>query len=110
MIQLEGITFNKALAGLPKATFSFDHFFTVEFDRKITAQKTAQKTTQKTAQKTAQKTTHKTTQKLSDKQLEILKIISENPTITRKEIADQMDEITENGVKYNLKRLQELNS
>lgn len=97
MTHLERIESTKVLAGLPKASFSFDHFFTVEFDRKTTTQKTTQKTT------------HKTTQKLSDKQLEILKIISENPTITRKEIADQMDEITENGVKYNLKRLQELN-
>ena len=100
MTHLERIESTKVLAGLPKATFSFDHFFTVEFDRKTT--------TQKTTQKTAQKTTQKTTQKLSATQLDILNLIAENPMITRKELAEKMDEITESGVKYNLKKLQDL--
>ena len=44
------------------------------------------------------KTTQETTQ-------EILILIKENPHITRKEIAKQLNNITEDGVKYNLSKL-----
>ena len=50
--------------------------------------------------KITQKTTQKTTQK-------ILELIRENPYITRKELAKKIDNITEDGIKYYLKRLKE---
>lgn len=53
-------------------------------------------TTQKTTQKTAQKTTQK-----------ILQLIKGNPYITRKELAEKIGNITEDGVKYHLEKLKE---
>ena len=53
-----------------------------------------------------EKTTQKTTQKikLNNNQLKIIEFIKENPRITRKEFSEKMN-ITEDGVKYNLKKL-----
>lgn len=53
-----------------------------------------------------EKTTQKTTQKikLNSNQLRIVKLIKENPKITRNELANKL-EITSDGVKYNLKKL-----
>ncbi|MFA5033259.1 MAG: ATP-binding protein [bacterium] len=50
------------------------------------------------SQKTAQKTTQKTAQKILD-------LINENSQITRKELAEKIGNITEDGVKYHLTRL-----
>lgn len=49
-----------------------------------------------------EKTTQKTTQKikLNSNQLRIVKLIKENPKITRNELANKL-EITSDGVKYN---------
>ncbi len=47
---------------------------------------------------TTQKTTQKTTQR-------ILAILAEHPSASRKEIAERLADITENGVKYHLNRL-----
>jgi len=47
-----------------------------------------------------QKTTQKTTQK-------IIELIKENPYITRKELAEKIWDITEDGIKYHLKTLKE---
>lgn len=55
-------------------------------------------------EKLTQKTTQKTTPKLNDNQLQIVKFIKENPNITRKELAENLN-ITSDGVKYNLKKL-----
>ncbi len=52
----------------------------------------------KNAEKTTRKTTRKTTQK-------ILALIKENPYITRKELAQEIGNITEDGIKYNLAKL-----
>lgn len=52
----------------------------------VTTQNTIQKTTQKTAQK-------------------ILAILLENPSASRREIAERLTDITESGVKYHLDRL-----
>lgn len=61
-----------------------------------------------TAQKTAQKTTRKTTRKkLSENQKLILECISNNPNISRNDIAKEINGITESGVKYNLKALKD---
>ena len=53
----------------------------------------------------AGKTTQKTTQKTNQKR--ILKVLRESPTASRRAIAEQLDDITENGVKYHLDRLKE---
>lgn len=52
------------------------------------------------------KTTQKTTQKinLNNNQQKIIKLIENNPSITRKEIAKEIN-LTEDGVKYNLNKL-----
>ena len=60
-----------------------------------------------TTQKTTQKTTRKTTQKLTAQQRAILDYLSEHPSASRKEITENVENITEDGVKYNLNRLQQ---
>lgn len=65
-------------------------------------------TTQKTTQKTTHKTTQKTIQNLTEQQQAILLFLKEHPEATRKEISESLSNITEDGVKYNLSRLQEL--
>lgn len=61
-----------------------------------------------TTQKTAQKTTQKVVAKLTDTQVAIIECLKEHPQMTRKELAVNIPNITENGIKYNLARLQEL--
>ena len=56
---------------------------------------------------TTQKTTQKTAQKLSRKQEEILLYLKNNPKASRKDLTDNIIDLTEDGVKYNLKRLKE---
>lgn len=51
---------------------------------------------------TLKKTTQKT--KLNNNQLKIIKLIKENQNITRNELANKLN-ITEDGIKYNLKKL-----
>lgn len=58
-------------------------------------------------QKATQKTTHKTTHKTTQKQRDILAYLLQHPKAGRKELAAAIDDITEDGVKYNLKVLQE---
>ena len=53
---------------------------------------------QDSSEKTVEKTTQKTTQK-------ILELIKSNPYITRKEIAQEIGNITEDGIKYHLAKL-----
>ena len=55
-----------------------------------------------------QKTTQKTIQNLTGLQHAMLSFIKEHPEATRKEISESLSNITEDGVKYNLSRLQEL--
>ena len=74
--------------GKGNVNFSFDSFFTVSFSRVKTSQKTSAETTQK--------------------QKAIVDYIKQNPKAGRKEISENIDGITEDGVKYNLKRLQEI--
>ena len=57
---------------------------------------------------TTQKTTQKTTRNLTEQQQAILLFLKEHPEATRKEISERLPDITEDGVKYNLSRLQEL--
>ena len=52
------------------------------------------------------KTTQKTTQKLSETEIRILGVIKENSMVTRNEIATILGNITPDGVKYHLSRLQ----
>ena len=60
-----------------------------------------------TTQKAIQKTIQKTIQNLTEQQA-ILLFLKEHPEATRKEISESLPNITEDGVKYNLSRLQEL--
>ena len=69
-----------------------------EMARRIFGEKVGEKTGVETTQKTTQETTQKTTQK-------ILVILTEHPSASRKEIAERLADITENGVKYHLNRL-----
>ncbi|RLD80225.1 MAG: ArsR family transcriptional regulator, partial [Bacteroidetes bacterium] len=71
-------------ANLPKPEFKTKGMFTVVFNRAM--------------EETTRKTTQKTTQK-------ILNLISQNPKISRKEMANNIIGITEDGVKYNLNKL-----
>ena len=50
------------------------------------------------------KTTRKTTQKTTRK---ILDLIRKNPYITRKELAQKIENITEDGIKYHLAKLKQ---
>ena len=61
-----------------------------------------------TAQKTAQKTIQKTIQKISAKQEEILSYLKKKRSVSRKELAENIEGLSESGVKYNLKRLKDL--
>ena len=61
-----------------------------------------------TTQKTTQKATQKAIQNLTEQQEAILSFLKEHPKATRKEISKSLPNITEDGVKYNLSRLQEL--
>lgn len=58
--------------------------------------------------KTTPKTTQKTTQKLTDVQKAIINYIIEHPQATRKEIAEHISNVTEDGIKYHLSRLQKM--
>ena len=64
-------------------------------------------TTDKTENKTTQKTTQKIISALSPKQQEILNYLSKNPSASRKELSENISGISEDGVKYNLKGLQQ---
>lgn len=57
---------------------------------------------------TTQKTTQKEIIELSENQIAIVEYLKEYPQVTRKQIAGHIPNITENGIKYNLARLQEL--
>ena len=48
------------------------------------------------------------TQKLTKAQLAILKYLAEHPSATRIELSNNIDGVSEDGVKYNLARLQEI--
>jgi ATP-dependent DNA helicase RecG len=63
-----------------------------------TGEKGSVETTQKAREATAQKTTQKTAQK-------ILELLRTNPSVGRGEIAAQLGDITEDGVKYHLNKL-----
>ena len=57
---------------------------------------------------TTQNTTQKTNIILTDAQKEIIELIRSNNSITRKQMADTIQTISVDGIKYNLRRLQEL--
>ena len=59
-------------------------------------------------QKTTQKTTQKDIQNLTEQQRAILSFLKEHPKATRRDISENLSNITEDGVKYNISRLQEL--
>lgn len=82
-------------AGLPEPLFQKEGFFTVIL------QKPTNKSG-KTTQKTTRKTTQKTTQKTEDR---IIEILAANPKASRSEIARELGDLSENGVKYQLNKL-----
>ena len=67
-----------------------------------------ERATTQSDQKTTQKTTQKAIQNLTEQQQAILSFLKGHPKATRKEISESLSNITEDGVKYNLSRLQEL--
>ena len=81
--------------------------FKFEYPERATTQYD-QDTTQKTIQKAIQTAIQKAIQNLSEQQEAILSFLKEHPKATRKEISESLPNITEDGVKYNLSRLQEL--
>jgi len=58
-------------------------------------------------QAVARKTTQKTTQKTAAKQQAILEFIQDNPQASRRDIAEALGDITSDGVKYHLQKLQQ---
>ena len=58
------------------------------------------------SQVTTQKTTQTVGSALSDIQLAIIEYIQSHPNASRKEIAANLNNITENGVKYHMQKLQ----
>ncbi len=66
-----------------------------------------ERATTQSDQKTTQKTTQKAIQNMTEQQA-ILSFLKGHPEATRKEISESLSNITEDGVKYNLSRLQEL--
>jgi ATP-dependent DNA helicase RecG len=54
-------------------------------------------------------TTQETTQETSPVQMEILNYLELNPKAIRKDIAMAISDITEDGIKYHLKKLQDKN-
>lgn len=102
-------------AGCKEPTFKYDGFglWTI-FEFESATQKT-ENTTQKdkeTLPKRAENATQKTEntaqkdKKLTNVQKAIIDYIIEHPKATRKEIAEHIPNITEDGIKYNLGRLQ----
>jgi ATP-dependent DNA helicase RecG len=91
-------------AGLKEPVFKIDPFFRVTFYRDPVY---SLKRTGGTPGRTAQKTTQKSAQKTTQKQRDILTYLSEHPKAGREEIAKNIKGITESGVKYNLKALQD---
>ena len=67
-----------------------------------------ERATTQSDRKTTQKTTQKAIQNLTEQQQAILSFLKGHPEATRKEISESLSSITEDGVKYNLSRLQEL--
>ena len=67
-----------------------------------------ERATTQSDQKTTQKTTQKAIQNLTEQQQAIMSFLKGHPKATRKEISESLSNITEDGVKYNLSRLQEL--
>ena len=59
-------------------------------------------------QETTQETTQENYDMLNETQIGIIKIIKDNPAITQKEIAKELD-ITRDGIKYNMNVLKEMN-
>jgi len=92
-------------ANLKEPVFSFDNFFRVAFYRnpEYALKRAGEDDTEKIAQKTIQKTVQKTTQK----QKAILSYLKAHPQSGRNEMARNIKGITESGIKYNLKVLQE---
>lgn len=62
----------------------------------------------KTTQKATQKTTQKEITELTETQITIVEYLKEHPQAIRKELAEQIPNITEDGIKYHIARLQEL--
>ncbi|MGM0505126.1 MAG: ATP-binding protein [Bacteroidota bacterium] len=80
-------------AGLEEPEYEFTGFFTILFKRP-----SANKVAKKNYPETTQKTTQTTTQKILD-------ILKDNPKAGRKEIAEIIGDITEDGIKYHLEKL-----
>ena len=90
-------------AGLPEPTFEGKWGgLAVIFTKQQGARpwETTDGVLEKATQKATQKTTQKTTQK-------IIELIKQNPKISRKNLANKIGNITEDGVKYNLNKLKQ---
>ena len=64
-------------------------------------------TTQTTTQTTTQITTQITAHKITEIQQKIVNCLVSNPSASRKQLATLVGDITEDGIKYHLKKLQQ---
>lgn len=60
-----------------------------------------------TTQNATQKTTQKTTQKDEGNRKAIIELLKEDSRLTRKELAEKIGDITEDGIKYHLEKLKD---
>lgn len=94
----------RILDAYDKSCFKFmDHFLRVSFRYRENPFEYDQETTQETTLKTTQENFAM----LNETQQNIIKLIKNEPSITQKEIAKELD-ITRDGVKYNMNVLKEL--
>lgn len=94
----------RILDAYDKSCFKFmDHFLRVSFKYKENPFEYDQETTQETTLKTTQENYTI----LNETQQNIIKLIKNQPSITQKEIAKELN-ITRDGVKYNMNVLKEL--
>ena len=92
-----GSGIKRALEDWPDIVFTDDRDgcqFTATVRRALPPKTSATAITEKSSQKSSQKTTQK-----------ILSIVAGQPTLNRKEIAELMGDITQDGVKYHLEKL-----
>ena len=89
-------------AGLPKADFQMNYFFSASFPRVYAgSEKSSEKGSEKGSEKSPQEMSQETVEKTVEK---IIHLIEENPKITIKEL-ELMTGLTRRGVEWNIDKL-----
>ncbi len=89
-------------AVVPEPVFRWDNGLWVEFPFPRVPESRPESAEPVTGEATTQKTTQKTTLKTTQK---ILAVLARNPAFSRREIAEELGDISESGVKYHLEKL-----